>query len=380
MNDSNVITPLTFYNNITNFLLSISEDKHYPIQSSLQGFLIKIPFLINIQSSNEDEYVYIFISNDFKYFIKAVFTKATELLKQFTSKTVYEINLVQYTFDFFIFAKDQYDLIYNIVLLISEFSCDINQNIRNDLTDVLNYSSLYKASSKPININNNELIKTKQTSALISLLKKRINEYAGLYSMKSFNANNFLNQTFNETTEQTIVINLNTNSILDICNKVSKKDSEGLLLCNKIGINCPEKYITSSENENDDINLNDTYNFDWKKLLVNTPTFKNKLKDNVDNKDYDIFQASSVNMRVIDDSLNEIENQIYKNRNKKERKIKKGEHEALPQKIKDLIDFYGNINSGIGFSMVEKYLLFKKISNGLNAYNEESSDSNEKKS
>ena len=380
MNDSNVITPLTFYNNITNFLLSISEDKHYPIQSSLQGFLIKIPFLINIQSSDEDEYVYIFISNDFKYFIKAVFTKPTELLKQFTSKTVYEINLVQYTFDFLIFAKDQYDLIYNIVLLISEFSCDITQNIRNDLTDVLNYSSLYKASSKPININNNELIKTKQTSALISLLKKRINEYAGLYSMKSFNANNFLNQTFNETTEQTIVINLNTNSILDICNKVSKKDSEGLLLCNKIGINCPEKYITSSENENDDINLNDTYNFDWKKLLVNTPTFKNKLKDNVDNKDYDIFQASSVNMRVIDDSLNEIENQIYKNRNKKERKIKKGEHEALPQKIKDLIDFYGNINSGIGFSMVEKYLLFKKISNGLNAYNEESSDSNEKKS
>ena len=378
MNDSNAITPLTFYNNITNFLLSISEDKYYPIQSSLQGFLIKIPFLVNIQSSDEDEYVYIFISNDFKYFIKAVFTKSIELLKQFAPKTVYEINLMQYTFDFLIFAKDQYDLIYNIVFLISEFSCDINQNIRNDLTDILNYSSLYKASSKPININNNELIKMKQTSALITLLKKRINEYAGLYSMKSFNANNFLNQTFNETTEQTIVINLNSNSILDICNKVSKKDSEGLLLCNKIGIDCPEKYMTSSED--DEFNLNDRYNFDWKKLLVNMPTFKNKIKDNADNKDYDLFKASSVNMRVIDDSLNEIENQIYKKRNQKERKIKKGEHEALPQKIKDLIDFYGNINSGIGFSMVEKYLLFKKISNGFNACNEESLDLNEKKS
>lgn len=132
-------------------------------------------------------------------------------------------------------------------------------------------------------------------------------------------------------------------------------DDDGILLRKKKGVRNSSMYFFDCEYEINEFLLK---SIDWKKVIVKSNTIKNKTKNDL----IEAFKPSEIVIHELDDKevIQEKKKQFLQQKTKRDDIMTDEEKEKLPERIKELILQYGDINTNIGNSTIEKYLLYQE--------------------
>lgn len=327
-----------FVSDINNFLLAEIENKHI----LLNGYIIKTP--ASPLDTSPIDAIYTFISSDLNYSIKCIFPH-TKIAHPLSSECAYEISIFKYSFDFLTIEKDKKNLQYNLVILLYDFTVNIQVGIRNDISALISLPGKF-----PININSVFSINEQSQSLFNKSLQNIMKEFSLLYGNNTFFAKDFINKKFDKDSSSV----MNSLTLFDICKLVMQKKTPGILLISRLGVEFPINYLDECTND-------PKQNVVWKNLIYITPTMKGKVEENVNHlpgKDI-VFTPSLVSFKNFN-GKNAFSSIINNNGGKHKIFKNLGDIDIIPQKVKDLISFYGNVNMNVGKSFVEKYKVYKK--------------------
>ena len=329
MSNKKLNSTIQFANAISSFLNSQKPSASYQIKKTLIGFLIKTP---NSKNQTTD-YSYFFISQDFKQSIKCKFNQEMSM----EIDLAYSIQINEFAFDFIVTEKNEKTIQYNLILIVN--NCLLLEAKRDITKKIIN--------AYPININKDNIFKDLITVTVNKLFHGIINEYYSIHNHEEFSASNFMNKQFKKKEED--------KSLYQMIQNVFRAYQKGVFLLKREGVEYPYQYFSDIF----DIQIS-LLGYDWKKIMKNTPTMKDKEKEKGD-------PFVPINVDVKEFSKQPIKANIHQFLRRKTPRADstKNEEDETDNNVKSIVDFYDNfenINRSMGSSFVEKYLLFKKYS------------------
>lgn len=258
------------------------------------------------------------------------------------------ITLKKYRYDFLVYQTGN-DINYKIVCYIDTFDIDTSSK---KLIDPL-----------PDNVNMQKDIREKSNVIFNKAIREMVtNTLNNNYDNNQLSAKNFILHSYKESDSK-------SKSIFDLLKSAISIESSLFLLKSKISIDNIGYLFDDNDSKTNFI----LKSFAWKKLYASMPSMKSK-------KGNEVFESSKYPLNTLIEKISEphfepekLEMNIEVNDitirkflSKKVKRQKEDEYlkdKAIPSRIKDLMNKYGDILVNLSKSDIEKYKKFREIAN-----------------
>lgn len=315
--------------NLLNFiLLTIDNDTDQPTKNK------SLP-LLDCYIKKISQNTYTIIDKSLKNSIKCYFLGSpNQNLSILDKENVCQIQIAKYSFDYLMAPKSG-ELQSLLILIIETFS----------LSSIV--SPITFKQNSIVDINKNEIIQSKKKEKIDILLKKILNEHFSAFSNYDITADLFLNKKPAKQLNK-------PKNIFEIIRELYNIDpkSNGVLLKSHIEIKDSDDYLFDYYFDSEFIeNFKKIKEVNWKTLFESMPSI---------DKESNCFVPSKVDIRNFNRPtiLENVKNSFL-NRKLKRYTFKDDDYQ-MPKQIQSLISQYGNVQTNLGLSVIEKYNLYKK--------------------